>query len=84
MFQNLLQAHVIDSNNYVAFTFFVGTMAMMAAAVFFFFELNNVEKKMENFYSSFRSHYFYCSRALLLHAGLQFGNRGISNFLPLC
>ena len=45
MFQNLLQAHVIDSNNYVAFTFFVGTMAMMAASVFFFFEMNNVDKK---------------------------------------
>ena len=27
------------------FTFFVGTMAMMAASVFFFFEMNNVDKK---------------------------------------
>jgi len=35
----------IANNNYVAFTFFVGTMAMMAAAVFFFFELNNVPQK---------------------------------------
>jgi bacteriorhodopsin len=42
----LLQAHtVIAGDNYVAFTFFVGTMAMMAASVFFFFEMNNVEKK---------------------------------------
>lgn len=31
----------IASDNYVAFTFFIGTMAMMAASVFFFFELNN-------------------------------------------
>ena len=45
MFQNLLQIHVIANNNYVAFTFFVGTMAMMAAAVFFFFEMSNVDKK---------------------------------------
>ena len=45
MFQSLLQVHTaIASNNYVAFTFFVGTMAMMAACVFFFFELNNVDK----------------------------------------
>lgn len=29
-------------NSYVAFTFFVGTMAMMAASVFFFFEMRNV------------------------------------------
>jgi sensory rhodopsin len=29
----------IDANNYVAFTFFIGTMAMMAAAVFFFMEV---------------------------------------------
>lgn len=35
----------IASDNYVAFTFFIGTMAMMAAAVFFFFELNNTPQK---------------------------------------
>ena len=35
----------IANNNYVAFTFFVGCMAMMAASVFFFFEMSNVEKK---------------------------------------
>ncbi len=45
MFFNLLQIHAIANNNYVAFTFFVGTMAMMAASVFFFFELSNVDKK---------------------------------------
>lgn len=45
MFLNLLQIHAIANNNYVAFTFFVGTMAMMAASVFFFFELSNVDKK---------------------------------------
>jgi hypothetical protein len=28
--------------SYIAFTFFVGTMAMMAASVFFFFEMRNV------------------------------------------
>ena len=35
----------IASNNYVAFTFFIGTMAMMAASVFFFFEVGNTDKK---------------------------------------
>jgi bacteriorhodopsin len=35
----------IASDNYVAFTFFIGTMAMMASSVFFFFELNNTSKK---------------------------------------
>lgn len=35
----------IASDNYVAFTFFIGTMAMMAASVFFFFELNNTTEK---------------------------------------
>ena len=45
MFQNLLQIHAIANTNYVAFTFFVGTMAMMAACVFFFFEMSNVDKK---------------------------------------
>ena len=35
----------IDPHNYVAFTFFIGTMAMMAASVFFFFELNNTSPK---------------------------------------
>ncbi len=42
---NVLAMAPIANNNYVAFTFFVGTMAMMAASVFFFFELSNVEKK---------------------------------------
>lgn len=45
MHQNLLATFPIANNNYVAFTFFVGTMAMMAACVFFFFEMSNVEKK---------------------------------------
>ena len=35
----------IASDNYVAFTFFIGTMAMMAASVFFFFELSNTAQK---------------------------------------
>ena len=34
----------VAADNYVAFTFFVGTMAMMAASVFFFLELNNTDK----------------------------------------
>ena len=33
----------IATDNYVAFTFFIGTMAMMAASVFFFFELGNTK-----------------------------------------
>ena len=42
----LLDATVqIAKTDYVSFTFFVGTMAMMAAAVFFFFELNNTSPK---------------------------------------
>lgn len=45
MFQNLMAVQAIANNNYVAFTFFVGTMAMMAASVFFFFEMSNVDKK---------------------------------------
>ena len=42
---SLLGVLPIPNDNYVAFTFFVGTMAMMAASVFFFFELNNVPQK---------------------------------------
>ena len=34
----------VAADNYVAFTFFIGTMAMMAASVFFFLELNNTDK----------------------------------------
>ena len=45
MLPTLLGVLPIANNNYVAFTFFVGTMAMMAACVFFFFELNNVPHK---------------------------------------
>ena len=35
----------IAKSDYVSFTFFVGTMAMMAASVFFFFELSNTSKE---------------------------------------
>ena len=42
---NLLEVVAIGNDNYVAFTFFIGTMAMMAASVFFFFELSNTDKK---------------------------------------
>jgi sensory rhodopsin len=41
----LLNVASIATNNYVAFTFFIGTMAMMAASVFFFFELNATSAK---------------------------------------
>ncbi len=34
-----------DVNTYTAFTFFIGTMAMMAAAAFFFMEMRNMEDK---------------------------------------
>ena len=33
------------TDDYVGFTFFVGCMAMMAAAVFFFFSINSVDRK---------------------------------------
>ena len=39
----LLNFVQISTTNYVAFTFFIGTMAMMAASVFFFFELSNTK-----------------------------------------
>jgi sensory rhodopsin len=45
MITSLLGILPIANNNYVAFTFFVGTMAMLAACVFFFFEMNNVPQK---------------------------------------
>jgi sensory rhodopsin len=44
MLQTLLNIQEIDAHNYVAFTFFIGTMAMMAASMFFFLELNNTHK----------------------------------------
>ena len=40
-----MEALKIASDNYVAFTFFIGTMAMMAASVFFFFEVGNTSKQ---------------------------------------
>lgn len=42
--QALLLAN-LKTGDYVGFTFFIGTMAMMAASVFFFFEMSNVDKK---------------------------------------
>jgi sensory rhodopsin len=45
MYQTFLGVLPIAKDNYVAFTFFIGCMAMMAASVFFFFELSNTTKK---------------------------------------
>ena len=43
---NLLSSILpIATDNYVAFTFFIGTMAMMAASVFFFFESRGSTKR---------------------------------------
>ena len=36
---------VLQSGDYVGFTFFIGSMAMLAATVFFFLEMRNVEGK---------------------------------------
>lgn len=41
----LLEILPISNTNYVAFTFFIGCMAMLGASVFFFFEYTNTEKK---------------------------------------
>jgi bacteriorhodopsin len=40
-----LMSVAIKNTDYVSFTFFVGTMAMMAAAVFFFMEVGNTSKE---------------------------------------
>jgi bacteriorhodopsin len=45
MFRTLLDIQPIANNNYVAFTFFIGCMAMLGASVFFFFEVGNTDKK---------------------------------------
>jgi sensory rhodopsin len=45
MYQTIMGILPIANTNYVAFTFFVGCMAMMAASVFFFFEVSNTSKK---------------------------------------
>ena len=41
----LLSIQSIAPNNYVAFTFFIGYIAMLAASVFFFVERNSVDPK---------------------------------------
>ena len=42
---NLLQAKILESGDYVGFTFFIGSMAMLAATVFFFLEMKSVSGK---------------------------------------
>ena len=43
----LLDIQILDPNDYVGFTFFIGYMAMLAASVFFFFERGSVDKKWQ-------------------------------------
>ena len=42
---NLVAIKVMAPDDYVGFTFFIGYMAMFAASVFFFFEMNSVSTK---------------------------------------
>jgi bacteriorhodopsin len=46
-YQTLLLAQ-LKSGDYVGFTFFIGSMAMAAATVFFFFQINRVEGKWKD------------------------------------
>ena len=41
----LLEVPVMQTDDYVGFTFFVGCMAMMAASAFFFLSMNSFDKK---------------------------------------
>jgi sensory rhodopsin len=45
MHHTILEILPISNHNYVAFTFFIGCMAMLGASIFFFFEMWNMEKK---------------------------------------
>ena len=45
LFTNLLSVAKLANDDYVGFTFFVGSMAMMAAAAFFFLSMNSFDKK---------------------------------------
>lgn len=42
---NTIISAILQPGDYVGFTFFIGSMAMMAATVFFFLEMRNVEGK---------------------------------------
>ena len=42
---NILLNAILAPGDYVAFTFFIGSMAMLAATVFFFLEMGNVAGK---------------------------------------
>lgn len=44
-FNVLMKMEALPKDDYVAFTFFIGYMAMLAASVFFFFEMGSVSKK---------------------------------------
>ena len=43
--ETLLLSATLQSGDYVGFTFFIGSMAMLAATVFFFLEMSNVDGK---------------------------------------
>ena len=45
LFTNLLSVAKLANDDYVGFTFFVGSMAMMAAAAFFFLSMNSFDRK---------------------------------------
>jgi hypothetical protein len=53
-----------DLDQAIAFTFFIGSMAMMGATAFFWLEMRNVTEKWIRF------DYIYCSSTLLLHERL--------------
>ena len=72
----MLLAKIADiGNNPVAFTFFIGCMAMFASSVFFFVERGSVDKKWKLSLTSFCINNWYCSSSLLVYERLFHGNR---------
>ena len=71
---SLLASATIKQGDLVGFTFFIGTMAMLAATVFFL--LKGLGKwQVEAFTHCIRVDNRYCSSALLLHARCLGSNR---------
>ena len=71
----MLLAKIVNiGNNPVAFTFFIGCMAMFASSVFFFVERGSVDKKMETIFISFCINNWYCSSSLFVYERLLHGN----------
>ena len=67
MLNFIFDAASVEPGDFTGFTFFIGSVSMLAATVWFLMQHGQVDKKFKDSMLSCSTYYWYCSCALFLH-----------------